>query len=291
MTGDATRMSARALEPLARRRRAGKARSGRPGSQETCPGRNAHIALVERGGSILHRLAGLALATAAVSLAAASAAGAAPVTVDLRVEGSAATLFEGPVTTDFKDALATPSSGGPHPCNVGQNSAAPTAVRAATPTTALADSGVSWDATWNTSFVDFLVSRIGADVAGTAFWGVAVNAQFPPVGGCQVAVSPGDDVLWAFDAFVKALLALTGPAAATVGVPFAVTVRDASTGNPVAGARFSPRLIRIATSESGSGISTVKMRLTRRLGTAASPTAAGASASSASAPGAGSTSP
>src|SRR5215210_174765 len=106
VTGDATRTSAATLEPLARRRGAGKARSGRPGSQETCPDRKAHIALVERGGFMLHRLAGLVLAILAL-LVPASVATAAPVTVNLRVEGSTTTLFEGPVTTDAKPALTT----------------------------------------------------------------------------------------------------------------------------------------------------------------------------------------
>src|SRR3954453_8000433 len=101
VTGDATRTSAAALEPLDRRRRPGKAGSGRPGSQETRPGRNAHIALVERGGSMLHRLAGAALAAFAL-LAPASVAAAAPVTVNLRIEGPATTVFEGPVTTDVR---------------------------------------------------------------------------------------------------------------------------------------------------------------------------------------------
>src|SRR3954449_11275963 len=39
VTGDATRTGAHALEPLDRRRRPGKARGGRPGSQETSPDR------------------------------------------------------------------------------------------------------------------------------------------------------------------------------------------------------------------------------------------------------------
>src|SRR3954468_6921368 len=122
VTGDATRTSASAPEPLDRRRRTGKARDGRPGSQETCPDHKAHIALVERGGFMLHRLAGLALAVLAL-LVSASVAAAAPVTVNLRIEGRAATLFEGPVTTDADPALATPSSGGPHPCDVKDNGA------------------------------------------------------------------------------------------------------------------------------------------------------------------------
>jgi hypothetical protein len=184
---------------------------------------------------MLHRLAGLALAVLAL-LVPASVAAAAPVTVNLRVEGSAATLFEGPVTTDAKPALATASSGGPHPCDVGENLTPPTATRAGNPTTALADSGVSWDATFDPNFADFLISRVGTDVAGTAFWGVAVNGQFPPLGGCQVPLNAGDDVLWVFDGFGKALLRLAGPTTATAGVPFLVTVRDQSTGAPVAGA-------------------------------------------------------
>src|SRR3954453_3051497 len=91
VTGDATRTSASAPEPLDRRRRTGKARDGRPGSQETCPDHKAHIALVERGGFMLHRLAGLALAVLAL-LVSASVALAGP-TVTVRVEGQSATLL------------------------------------------------------------------------------------------------------------------------------------------------------------------------------------------------------
>src|SRR3954452_25268924 len=95
VTGDATRTSAGALEPLDRRRRPGKARSGRPGSQETCPDRKAHNALVERGGFMLHRLAGLALAVLALLVLAAPAL--AWPTETVRVEGQNATLV--PPTT------------------------------------------------------------------------------------------------------------------------------------------------------------------------------------------------
>src|SRR3954463_460340 len=90
VTGDAVRTSARALEPLDRRRRAGKARSGRPGSQETCPDRKAHIALVERGGCMSRRL--LALAAVALAIAALPAASAAAATVSVRVEGATRTI-------------------------------------------------------------------------------------------------------------------------------------------------------------------------------------------------------
>ena len=55
----------------------------------------------------------LVLAAFAVPLACATAH-AAPVTVQLRVEGSATTIFEGPVTTDGKQL---DKGGGPHPCD------------------------------------------------------------------------------------------------------------------------------------------------------------------------------
>ena len=60
----------------------------------------------------LHSLAAL-LAALAV-LATAATALAAPVTVNLRVEGSSKTLFEGPVTTDAK--TLTKDGTGPHLC-------------------------------------------------------------------------------------------------------------------------------------------------------------------------------
>jgi uncharacterized protein DUF4430 len=296
---------------------------------------------------MLHRLAGLALAVLAL-LVPASVAAAAPVTVNLRVEGATTTLFEGPVTTDAKAALATPSSGGPHPCDVGENTSPPSAIRSATPTTALADSGLPWDAAFSTAFGnEFLVSQIAGEGSQTSFWQVNINGQETPVGGCQIAVNQGDNVVWALDGFGRALLALSGPATATTGVPFAVTVIDSRTGNAVAGAtvggattdaagnasvtvagagaqrlkaeapgairsnalvvsvaapgqtavpaanvagiaidrtaprarllsprnghtyrrtKFSPRLIRVAVAESGSGVRTVKLRLTRRVG-------------------------
>src|SRR4051812_18652038 len=149
VTGYAIRTSARGLEPLDRRRRPGKARSGRPGSQETCPDRKAHNALVERGGFMLHRLAGLALAVLAL-LVPASVAAAAPVAVNVRVEGATTTLFDAPVTTDANPAVATPS-GGTHPCDVGENANPNTATRASNAFTAVLDAAAgsaAFDATW-----------------------------------------------------------------------------------------------------------------------------------------------
>src|SRR5271166_2544080 len=114
-------------QPPIRLRRAGKAWRGRPGSQETCLRPQAHkpsrkgvgSMLVSRrvcpapGGASagfhtalrvapLRRVAGM-FAAAAVGictvLTLSSTALATPITVDLRVEGSAKTVFEGPTTT------------------------------------------------------------------------------------------------------------------------------------------------------------------------------------------------
>jgi hypothetical protein len=297
---------------------------------------------------MLHRLAGLALAVLAV-LVPASVALAAPVTVNLRVEGSAGTLFEGPVTTDTKTAVTT-ASGGTHPCDVGENLNPNTAARAGTPTTALIDAAAALGLPFDAQFFpstpaggDFFVSRVGSDVNQSAppfaSWGVAVNFKSLQVGGCQVALTPGMDVLWAYDFFNQTrLLQLTGPASVSVGVPFTVNVSDGQSNNAVPGAsvggtstdgaghasitltrpgvyrlkatapssvrsnalvvaagvpapratvdrtaprarllsprnnhtyrrtKFSPRLIHVAVAESGSGVRTVKLRLTRRLG-------------------------
>jgi len=299
-----------------------------------------------------HRLAGLALAVLAL-LVPASVAVAAPVTVNLRVEGATTTLFDGPVTTDAKTVVNTTSGGGPHPCDVGENANPNTATRAGNAFTAVLDgaaaSGAVVDATWFPSTPvggDFFLTQFGPDAQTTsAFWGVAVNFTGLMVGGCQFAVSPGDDVLWAYDFFSKThLLKLTGPTTASVGGTITVNVVDGQNGTPMAGAtvggattdaagnarvtlttpglqrlkaeepssvrsnalvvavgaaaqaqagvagatvdrtaprarllsprsghtyrfaKFSPRLIHIAVAESGSGVRTVKLRLTRRVG-------------------------
>src|SRR5919199_1548220 len=148
VTGDATRESAAAPEPLDRRRRAGKARGGRPGSQETCPDCTAHIALAEGVALMLHRLAGLALAVLAL-LVPASVAAAAPVTVNLRIEGPTSTVFEGPVTTDVRPfQFTTGADTAPHECDAtaAANGTSPTPV----PTRGAAVAAASFAAPFST---------------------------------------------------------------------------------------------------------------------------------------------
>jgi hypothetical protein len=180
---------------------------------------------------------------------------AAPVTVKLRVEGSTKTLFEGDVTTQG-EAFEAPSSKGPHPCDYSENGfggrEANGGNASGTPTTALhaaaLANGLPFDAKWfgsgkeeNENPGDFLVTQVGPDANETSSpydsWGYAVNYTTAPVGGCQIALAPGSEVLWAYNYLnLKHLLSLSGPTAATAGTPFTLHVVDGQTGEPIAGA-------------------------------------------------------
>jgi hypothetical protein len=198
----------------------------------------------------------LALAAAAVAWLSASnispeLAQALPITVNLRVEGSTATLYEGPISTEaiLPPGISTKSSGGSHPCDVkdnGENGGFGSA--AASPTAALyaatTSTGLAFDASWSEKPLnDFFVSQVGSDINGGApefpSWGYAVNYTTAGVGGCQFQLAPGSEVLWAYNYFnLTHLLSLSmsGPAIANAGTPFTVRVADGQTGEAISGA-------------------------------------------------------
>ena len=85
---------------------------------------------------------------------------------------------------------------------------------------------------------DFLVTQVGPDanlsVAPFDAWGFAVNYTTAPVGGCQIALVPGSEVLWAYNYFnLSHLLLLSGPGAASADAVH-VHVDDAQSGSPLA---------------------------------------------------------
>ena len=194
----------------------------------------------------IFRRAAIALLAAAVALLCTSSqVSAAPVKVNLRVEASTTTLFEGPVTTDAK--TLTKDGTGAHKCD-GTNGGA-NASPGPTLTTALDDGsiagGFTWDATWSSGFDDFFINRIGPDTNGGPpnfpSWGYARNYVPSQVGGCQEKVQAGDDVLFA--RFLKVhLLKLAGPASANTGQPVVVSVTDGQNGMAVAGASVAGQL-------------------------------------------------
>jgi hypothetical protein len=164
-------------------------------------------------------------------------------TVNVRVEGSTHTIFEGLIGTTVHQV--TGDASGPHKCDGTNNGANPTA--GPTPTGALDDAarkaGFKWSGSWSSSFDDFLVNSIGPD-SGTssAFWLVAVNFKPLQVGGCQFEVKPGDQVLWYFTgAQNPPLLKLSGPHRAHAGKAFRVKVIDGATGKPIAHAKVGGR--------------------------------------------------
>jgi hypothetical protein len=182
----------------------------------------------------------LAPAVLAVLLLSCGTAWAAPVTVNLRVEGATSTLFEGPVTTDGK---TIDKGDGPHSCD--GTSADPPHPPGPTMISALDDASVStaaleWTGTWSTfgASGDFFITRIGADQgSGTSFWGTVLNYQPTSVGGCQQQVAQGDEALFALgDVYMQPLLRLRGDSQATVGQATTLSVSNGTGDTPVAGA-------------------------------------------------------
>jgi hypothetical protein len=184
------------------------------------------------------RIGTLAVLTAALAFA--PAAYAAPTKVKVRVEGATKTLFEGAVTTDAHPVDGGDGSG-PHTCD-GTNGGAST-TPGPTATGALDDAAklgsLTWSGSFDPSFSDFAVSKIGPDAqTSTQFWGVAVQWKSLQVGGCQFKVSPGEEVLWAYDLFNKKhILRLTGPRRVHHGKRFTVKVVDGQTSKPLAHAK------------------------------------------------------
>lgn len=208
-------------------------------------------------------LAGLFIGLLAV-LALCASSFAAPVTVKLRVEGSTKTLFEGEIATQG-EAFETESTKSPNPCNYAENGNTEGfpdgGVPSGTPTTALRDGaladGLVFNAKWSVSLGDFLVTQVGSDVNEEKepydSWGYAVNDTTAPVGGCQIALAPGSEVLWAYNYFnLHHLLSLTGPASVDAGVPFSVHVIDGQTGQPVSGAAIGEVAAGVTTTIPGS---------------------------------------
>lgn len=169
------------------------------------------------------------------ALAVAPLAPAAPVSVNLRLEGKTATYFEAPVTADTRTVDGHDGTGA-HPCDNG--AAVPTAGAALA---TASDSGAfSWVGQWFASQSDFLIATIGGETpdfsVDQTFWGFYVNGTAAQTGVCHTALTAGDDVLLAVATGSETVLKLAGPATAERGQPVQVTVTNASTGAPVPGA-------------------------------------------------------
>lgn len=169
------------------------------------------------------------------SLAVCAAAWAKPVIVNVRIEGPKRTFFDGNVAA--RPEVLTKDSSGPHACNGENNGANKTP--GATVTTALDAAArkahFSWAATWYSSPPDFLVTAIGPFAGGSStFWSAVLNYKTLPVGGCQVEVHTGDQVLWYFASTQKYDLELIGPKHVGSGHALKLKVLAYSTSAPYA---------------------------------------------------------
>jgi hypothetical protein len=183
----------------------------------------------------LHRLAaGLAALVTLVFAATASAT-----LVNVRVEGASKTYFEGQVDTTLHQVDGGDNTGA-HECD-GLNNGNPKGYAGPGPsfTGALDDAahanGFSWYGTWNDFGIpDFYIRTIAGETPdpNTAFWDQVLNWKGIDVGGCQLQVQAGDDLVFAvsgFDANYNGwhLLELSGvPATAATGQSFTVHVAD-----------------------------------------------------------------
>ncbi|HTU16170.1 MAG TPA: hypothetical protein VMF31_13350 [Solirubrobacterales bacterium] len=179
----------------------------------------------------MKKLISAALAVMFTTLAFAGMAEAVPTDVSVRIEGKNATLFDRVVKTDGHDIQAAGDSSA-RKCDSTNLSAHEQP--GPTPTAASVDAmtiiGTDFGASWYDGFEDYFIERWGPEAEdddNAWWWGILVNREFTPVGGCQYQLAEGDEVLWVYDAFNnRPMLSLDGPATAVVGEPVEVNVTD-----------------------------------------------------------------
>ena len=160
---------------------------------------------------------------------------AAPVTVDLRIEGATRTLFEGPVTTDVRQF---PSNQGAKACDNGTGAVTRGAVIAA--------AGVPFSADWNDgfgnpSFKTVDGENVDYDPATDRFFAEYLNGSGSQTGACTDPVKAGDQVLFAYAKFDdKAAQAQPGRPRPSRGDAVTLTVTDGT--GPVAGATVAGKV-------------------------------------------------
>ncbi len=185
-----------------------------------------------------HRLLAVLVGGLLLSLALPALAAAAPVTVNLRIEGKTRTLYEAPVTTDIAPVDLGDGSGS-HACDGTPGVATPAPTRGnAIITAARGPGGFGFAATYSfdLQFSEIAGDAVTFDPVTNEFLAEYHNGAFALVGSCQDQISTGDDVLYAYGTGAEQLLKLSGPARVAPGAAATLTVTDAGTGAPVAGA-------------------------------------------------------
>ncbi|MEA2306277.1 MAG: hypothetical protein QOH43_3557 [Solirubrobacteraceae bacterium] len=183
-----------------------------------------------------------------LSAAVPAASLAAPVTVNLRVEGPTRTLFEGPVTTDvapfkFSDSAQTYTCDGT--AALGGPSATPVPTRGTLLSAAAAQNGFELKggfSSFGASFSRINGEDVGFDAATNKYLVEYHDGSFDAsYGACARPVVTGDDEVFAYGDGSESLLKLSRTAGPAIGAPnlgatLTLKVTDAGTGEPVAGA-------------------------------------------------------
>ncbi len=186
------------------------------------------------------RLAPVLLGALCALLGHAPLAAAAPVTVDLRIEGKIRTLYEGKVTTDLRTVDLMDGTG-PHACDGTANPATPVPgpTRGAAFMTAKEGPGgftLMGTFTFDMGFIVIAGDSVAFDAATGEFLAEYKNGQLASFGSCGDQIATGDKVLYAYATGSEQLLELSGPATVAPGVPATFKVTDAVTAAAVAGA-------------------------------------------------------
>ena len=245
MTGEAHRWRLRAASHW-RAARAGKARKGRPGSQETCSDPKPKPSWKGVAPDMNpHRRSGLAAGILGLGLLAPAAAHAG-VPVNLRIEGPTKTVFEDRIDVPVQ-AFRFSGQKASHECDgVPQGTQGkPVPTRGAALSEAAARFGFSLHGTWSDDFQSPTITRVGGqDVdydAGTQrYLAEFLDGKASMLGSCAERLHRGDDVLFAYSTGSEPLLELHGPKLVRRGDGF--TVRVTAGGKPVAGAKVGRKL-------------------------------------------------
>jgi hypothetical protein len=171
-------------------------------------------------------------------------ASAAPTQIDVRIEGRAETLFEGPVASEPHGVRASSDkleAGKLRRCDGINVNDPQNTVPGVTPTAVSADAmaliGQTFDGRWYKQYEDYFVTRFGPDAANPtteADWGILADNTFTDVGGCQLQLGGGDEVLWIYDAFKnRPELALFPEAAGYTSGPRPLTVKGVAPNEAV----------------------------------------------------------
>ncbi len=141
--------------------------------------------------------------------------------VEMRIEGRTSTLFEGPLRTEGHDVRAS-SDTVERTCD-GTNDAR-NREPGPTPTAAAADAmaldSQSFDGRWSSGFEDYLITRWGSEGEGEGeSWSLFDNDALANVGGCQLELGDGAQVLWKLGLPTARPLLMLAPRGTTSATP------------------------------------------------------------------------